>query len=139
MSVQELVKRSWNQNREANISIPELFPKRLLTDGTDRVGPPSSACPSSDSRSSRLRSRSRCSKSRTLPPPPPLSLLLSLERSRSRVNGCWPGTGSRSSGIGSSGLRPCCLRYSSELLVRFWGGGAGVESSGSSHGNEVEV
>lgn len=31
------------------------------------------------------------------------------------------------------------MRYSSELLVRFWGGGAVLLSSGSSHGNDVEV
>ena len=82
-----------------------------IEEGTINVGPPSSAWPNNDSRSSRLRSRLRlCSSRRS-----------NRSRSRSRDNDRrWFIVGGDS---GLSGLMPCWARYRSALLIRFWGGG----------------
>lgn len=121
--------------------------KTVSTDGTISVGPPSNAWPNKESRMSPLRSRSR-------------SLVESLDRSRDRDR--WSRLVSRlrselrfrwrwCAGIGwmsvslfnsnSDGLMPCCARYRSTLLIRFWGGGVRWfdRSSGKSHGKDVDV
>lgn len=82
--------------------------------GTINVGPPSSACPSNDSRNSKLRSRDD----------------LRLRSSRSRDTDRWwdwdcddDGGGGGGDTTFRSGLSPCWARYRSMLLMRFWGGG----------------
>lgn len=113
---------------------------------TVSVGPPSSACPKSESRNSALRSRSWVAdESRDRVWSHDDARLRSRSRFRSLLrrwlttaaNNGWTSLGT----ISRSGLRPCCARYKSALLIRFCGGGVRwfFRSSGNSHGNEVDV